>query len=83
MPPEEKRMFELDDVGLEFGVEHHHIFQDLYLHLRLLVELGLVPDDLQSHELPLLVVEGLEHLPKRSLPETIHDLVSIGNGVAG
>jgi len=41
------------------------------------VEPLLVPDHLQSHELLVLVVESLHHLPEGALPQLAHDLVPI------
>lgn len=78
MSSKEKGMLQLDNVRLELRVKHHNIFQDLYLNLSLLVELRLVSNNLQSDELSFLMVKGLEHLSKRSLAKTIHNLISIG-----
>lgn len=81
MPSEEKCMLQLYDVGLELRIKHHHVFQDLDLYFGLLIELGLVSDDLQGHHFSLLVVEGLEHLTEGSLSEAIQDLVPIGDRI--
>lgn len=83
MPSKEKCMLQLDDIGFELRIEHHHIFQDFDLYFSLLVELWLISDDLQGHHFSLFVVEGFKNLTERALAEAIHDLIPIGYCIAG
>ena len=79
VPAEEEAVFELHDVRAELGVVHDHAFQDLDLDLGLLVEFGLVADDLQRHHLLLLVVVRFEDLSERPVPQRVYYFVAVGH----
>ena len=60
--PENNEVFDPHNILLLLLVCLLNVTEDLYLHEGLLRELGLVFDDLESHLLLVLVVEGLEDL---------------------
>jgi hypothetical protein len=71
-----------NDVLLVLWVVVAELLQDLGFDEALLVEPLLVPEDLESHVLLVLVVEALEHLAEAAFAEPGHDFESVTNVLA-
>jgi len=82
MTSEEKSVFQLHNIGSKLRIMHDNIFQNFDLYFCLLVELGLISNDLQSDHLFLLMVKSLENLAKRAVSQPTDHFISICNGIS-
>jgi hypothetical protein len=81
MLSKDDEILNLDNVGRMFSIFLLDVCQQLYLNKRLLIELGLVLDNLQRQILLLLMVIHFNHLPITPLPHLLEDLIPICNMV--
>lgn len=79
---EDKVIFNPNNVIAIFLVAVVQELKDFQFHSGLILELLLVPNDLQGNHFLAFVINALQHLAETSRPKGLLDLVAIGNVVS-
>lgn len=73
------KVLDLDNIGRMISILFFHMGQQLYLNKRLLIELGLIPHNLQRQLLLPLMIKHFHHLPITALAHLLQNLIPISN----